>query len=299
MSEQKKFERQLRVLILLSGNFSYTRKEIAEKLQISLRTVYRYLETLEDVGFVINDDNGYVKIDKNEGPIKNLDDLLHFSEEEAWILSKAIHSIDDNTVLKSNLVKKLYALYDFKRVANAIVKKELSENVHQIITAIKNKKQIKLLNYHSAHSDEIKTRLVEPYDFTTGYVNVWCYEPQSAQNKVFKLSRIGKVEITDTDWIFEKKHNAGHLDIFRISSYQKIPVKLLLSLRARNLLIEEYPLSEKYIHKLENGKYLFENWVAGYEGISRFVLGLSDEIVVLEPMALKKYLNNKIINKIF
>ena len=292
MSDQAKFERQLRVLILLSGNFRYTLKEIAEKLDISERTVYRYLETLENVGFIISNNGGYIKIDRHEGPIKNLDDLLHFSEEEAWILSKAIHSIDDNTLIKSNLVKKLYALYDFKRVANAIVKKAYAEHVHHLIQGIENKKQVMLHGYHSANSAEVSNRLVEAYDFTTGYINAWCYEPDTGKNKLFKLSRIEKVEVLEEDWQHENKHNPGKLDVFRISSYQQTEVILELSLRARNLLIEEYPLSEKYIsHK--NSSYFFRGPVSGFEGVGRFVMGLSSEIKVHRPRELKRYLNQK------
>jgi len=292
MGEQNKFERQLRILILLTGNFRYTRKEIAEKLEISPRTVYRYLETLEYVGFVISDERGYLKIDQHEGPIKNLDNLLHFSEEEAWILSKAIHSIDDNTVLKSNLVKKLYALYDFKRVANAIVKKEYSANVHALMQAIEKKKKIVLQGYQSANSRKVSDRLVEPYDFTTGYINTWCYEPTTGKNKLFKLSRIEKVEILEADWEHEDQHNPGKLDVFRISSYKQTEVVLELTLRARNLMIEEYPLSEKYIRK-ENNNYHFRGPVSGFKGVGRFVMGLSDEIKVHQPRALKTFLNKK------
>lgn len=217
---------------------------------------------------------------------------MHFSEEEAWILSKAIHSIDDNTVLKSNLVKKLYALYDFKRVANAIVKKEYSANVHALMQAIEKKKKVVLQSYQSANSRKVSDRLVEPYDFTTGYINTWCYEPDSRKNKLFKLSRIRNVKVLDEDWEYENQHNPGLLDVFRISSYKQTEVVLELSLRARNLLIEEYPLSEKYITG-QNSSYIFRGPVSGFEGVGRFVTGLSDEIKVYQPRALKTYLNKK------
>jgi hypothetical protein len=89
------------------------------------------------------------------------------------------------------------------------------------------------------------------------------------------------------------------MDCFRISSDKKIPVKLELSMRARNLLIEEYPLSEKHINETKNHKYIFDSFVCNYLGIGRFVLGLMDEISIISPADFQEYLNKRIKNKVF
>jgi hypothetical protein len=75
---------------------------------------------MRNAGFIlVHDARGY-KLDLNDGTGKSISDLLHFSREEAIILSKAIHSIDDNHVMKTNLINKLYSLYDFERVPHSI-----------------------------------------------------------------------------------------------------------------------------------------------------------------------------------
>ncbi len=300
MKEQAKIERIIKLLLLLSGNFGYSLKEIADRLEISPRTVYRYIETFRDAGLVIEKNkSGYWKLEKENPQNKGLHDLLQFSEEESHILQKAIHSIDDNNALKSNLVSKLYSLYDSKRVIDTIIKKENSETIANLSKAMAEKKQVKITDYKSANSSTISNRILEPIKFTSNFVSIWCYEPGQQATKLFKTARIGKVGILDRTWGHEDKHEPGLVDCFRISTRNKIKVKLELSMRARNLLVEEYPLSEKDIKETTNGLYIFDGNVCGYNGIGRFVLGLMDEIKPLEPLGLKEYLNGKVKGKVF
>ena len=51
--EQPRIERMLRLMKLMSGNTNYTIGELAKKLGITYRSVYRYLETFESSGFVV------------------------------------------------------------------------------------------------------------------------------------------------------------------------------------------------------------------------------------------------------
>ena len=292
MSDQPTLQRMLEILTLLSGNIMYSVSEIAQKKNISERTVYRYIETFENAGFVFTKEHKRMKIDRQNSQDKQLCDLLHFSEEEAYILSKAIHSVDENNLIKSNLIKKLYSLYDFDRVANTIVKKEQSENIHQLIQAIKNRKQVILKEYQSANSNCIADRLVEPIDFTINYIAVWCYEPGTGETKLFKTTRIKKIEFCETDCCNQAAYKVGYIDAFRICSQKKIPVKLQLTLRAKNLLIEEYPLAESHIVETGN-KYYFDGWVCGWEGVARFVMGLPGETKVIVPDELKIFIIEK------
>ena len=103
MSDQAKFQKMLEVLLLLDCQYGRTIAELSERFEISQRTVYRYLDTFKQVGFVIENTNGYFKIDKENATVQEISHLLHFSEEEAFILSKAIHSIEDTDEIKSKL----------------------------------------------------------------------------------------------------------------------------------------------------------------------------------------------------
>jgi len=292
MDDQAKFQRMLEMLMMISGSYGYSIEQIADKYNISQRTVYRYLTTFQNAGFLLEKKNGYCRIDKASKEYKDLSKLLHFSEEEAHILSKAIHLIDDENNFKHELYEKLYHLFDSDKAVNKIVRKGKSENVIQLKNAIKNKRQVILKNYHSSHSEKIKDRIVEPFDFSSNYVFVWCYDAEDKSNKTFKVARIKDVIVTNKKWKYQSMHKKFETDVFRMSGEKRVKVKLKLSLLAYNLLLEEFPLSEKYL-KQNGSNYIFDGWVCNFNGIGRFILGLSGEIEIIFPKQLKDFISEK------
>lgn len=298
MEDHAKLERLLNMLLSLNSKYGRSIKELSENFGISQRTVYRYIETIRHVGYVVDrikeGDINYFYINKEESKYRDISELLHFSEEEAFIVNKAIHSIDDENEFKHNLIQKLYSIYDNDRVTTPIIRKAQSDTIQNITKAMNHKEQILLKNYKSSHGNNIRNRLVEPFGFTVNFISVWCYDTEDRSNKLFKTSRIGNAEPTGEAWQFEPEHKKGNLDIFRISSYEWIPVKLTLSLLACNLLLEEYPLAEKYITRQNDNTYLLKTKVAGFHGVGRFVMGLPGEITIHHPQALKDFIQEKI-----
>lgn len=292
--DQPKIERLLRLMKMLTANNRYTIEDLASKLDMSARTVYRYIDTFREAGFVVKKSGNYIKLDKQSPYFKDISQLVHFTDEEAHILKSAIESIDENNVIKQNLKSKLYSVYDYKILAECVTKGSNAKNVNSIVEAMENRKQIVLKNYKSANSGHISDRIIEPYEFTTNYIQVWGYELESGVNKIYKISRIGEVQILDKEWENESEHKTAFMDIFRYSSFNCYPVKLKMGLRAASLLIEEYPLSEKYLTKTSETQYILETDVASYEGVGRFVLGLLDDIEVLHSDEFVEFLQKRI-----
>lgn len=291
LMEQPKVERILRMMKMLTGNVEYTVDDLAERLNFNRRSVYRYLETLENAGFVIQKSRKGVKLCTESPFFKDISQLIHFSQEEAYMVNQLIESIADTNVVKCNLKKKLASVYHFRGVAESIVDKEHNTSIHTLLDAIERKRMVVLKNYASAHAGEVRDRLVEPFAFTSNYVQVWCYELATGMNKMFKVSRIEEVQMMDEAWIGEEKHQTAYLDIFRISAsgYETHPVKLELNTRSRNLLVEEYPLSEKFLTKLGDGKWLLDTMVSGYAGVGRFVMGLAADVRIIDSPGLEEY----------
>jgi len=284
-------------LIGLLINNRRTTVELAEVLECDLRTVQRYIELLKSARFLVEyHSRGVPFLNKTGGRLKDISNLAHFSEEEGFILHKAIDSIDGNTHLKQNLKKKLYSIYNFPELADITVKPELGNTVHSLLEAIADQQCVILQQYRSANSNTVSDREVEPYQFTTNYQQVWCYETATKQCKLFALTRIGKVVSLNRDWQHKSSHKAAGVDVFRNSGLiPKGKVVVKLNIRAMSLLSEEFPLSEKFIQSIDNSFAIFETEVFNYEGPARFVLGLYDNVDVLGDASFKQFVEGKII----
>lgn len=293
--DQAKIKRVIELMMFLTKNRYSTISDIAKKFETSTRTIYRYLDTFKEAGFVVKKVSGNVyKIDKSSPQFKDISQLIHFTEEEAHILKSAIESIAETNLLKQNLKKKLYSVYDFKFLADVVVEPKNQDNVQALCTAMEEKRIVKLKGYQSAHSDTVSDRTVEPFEFTSNYIQIWCYEQESKTNKIFKVERIGEVEILDQTWENTAKHKSEALDIFRIHSAHQYPIKLRLTVRAASLLKEEYPLASKYLIQDTQNSWILDTFVSNYEGVGRFVLGLFSDVEIIESDEFKKFIKKKI-----
>lgn len=290
--DQPKIERLLRLMKMMAGNRNYTVDELADRLGISYRSIYRYIDTFKDSGFVVEKLHSNVyRLGKMPKGFVDLKNLIYFSEEEAYIINSLINGLDSTNLLKINLKKKLSAVYNSTSIINYVQRPELSEHVELLGEAMRGKKKVILKAYESSHSKETSDRFIEPFEFTTNCIDIWGYDLEKKQNRVFKISRIGKVCLLDDDWTREDKHEKSRTDCFRISSFSQTPVKLELSIMAKNLLLEEYPLAEPDIRR-EGDKWILETLVSGMEGVGRFVIGLAHEVKVIDSPELERYIQD-------
>lgn len=290
--DQPKIERLLRLMRLMSGNTYYTIQELQDTLGMSERTIYRYIDTFKAAGFAVEKVRGNVyRLVNMKRPYPDLSKIVYFSEEEAYIVNRLIDSLDNTNALKQGLHRKLAAIYDATSIADYVDKKSNSANIQALADAAKGKKMAILKNYESSHSGDIRDRKVEPFAFTTNYLDVWCYDPADGKNKRFKISRMDEVLVLDEPWAAEAEHNSSAIDVFRMSGPHTCHVRLQLSLKAKNLLLEEFPLAEKSIRK--NGDhYIFDDEVHAMEGVGRFVIGLASDITILEGTELRDYIRD-------
>ena len=288
--DQTKITKLLRLMKLLTGNVSRTIDQLAVEMGITPRTIYRYIDTIRESGFVVNKLYGNVyAMGKVGRGLSGFNKLIYFTEEEAYIVAKMINGIDNNNVLKRDLQRKLASIYDSTSIANFIDNTATAANVEALADAIKRKKQVVLKHYESAHSDEAKDRRVEPIEFTTNMIDIWAYDVENADNRMFKVARIQEVEVTDYDWAFKSMHKVQRPDLFRMTGSLNEIISLQLDTRAKSLLLEEFPLAEKELRR-ENGKWILTTRINSLEGVTRFILGLAADIKILEGENLRDYI---------
>ena len=141
--EQPKIERLLRLMKMMSGNTNFTVDELAERLGISYRSIYRYIDTFKESGFVVEKLHSNVyKLGKMPKSYVDLKRLIYFSEEEAYIINDMINGLHNTNQLKSGLMKKLSAIYSCTSIANYVHSEETSANIKNLGQAIREKKKV-------------------------------------------------------------------------------------------------------------------------------------------------------------
>lgn len=287
--DQPKIERMLRVIQLLSSNINYTLDELSAKLGISKRSLFRYIDTFKNSGFVVQRiDEGVYKMTTYNKEYSDLSQLVYFSQEEAIVVSRLIENLDGTNSLKAGLKQKLAAVYDATSIGDYIDNKGKSEVIETLANAIKGKKQVALKGYASAHSGKDKDYVLEPYKFTKDFVDIIAYDTEAGANKVFKISRVGSVKMLEA-WQFEDKHEEQPIDSFRMSGSPLEHVRLKLTLRAKNLLTEEYPVTGVEVTQVKRS-WFWEGDVNALEGVGRFVLSLPQDVTVEEGPKLRAWL---------
>ena len=293
MIPQAKILRVFQLIGLLKSG-GRTVQQLAEQLDANQRTIYRYFKLLEEIGFIIDQDfHGRYFIHREEG--ESPED--RFSLEEVGVLRQLIQSGASGHPLQEGLLRKLAFHSEARELPEQFLKLRVARLFRSISEAIENKKQVVLKNYHSANSQEITDRLVEPFQFGEGFQSVLALDTKDKQCKFFKLERIGEVVQLDKPFKFEKLHEKSSTDIFGISGRKESWVTLRLSLRAYVLLREEYPLALPYLEKEETDEprsYLFHGPVLNFKGVGRFVMGLADEVTVIGPTEFKNYIKDKL-----
>jgi predicted DNA-binding transcriptional regulator YafY len=276
------------IAVLKTGH--WTIKQLAQRFDTSERTIYRYINLLEEVDFLLEKDfdNRYFIITTDDDPTQ-----AQFSIEEMKLIKKLIQSGAHDNPLKGSLLKKLSLNSEMDTMPRMFLKARLGHLVDQLAESIRNKNQVVLKNYHSANSNEIRDRLVEAIHFGDNYQSVVALDCQDQVCKQFKLDRIGEVIEMQTKFQYEELHRKNQSDIFGFSGDSHTWITLHLSLRAYLLLREEYPLSITFTEKTEDG-YYFHGPVSNFDGIGRFVLGLMDELTIKGPELFKNFIKNKL-----
>ncbi len=293
MIAQAKILRVLKLIGLLKSR-NKSVHELAEILETTTRSVYRYLELLEELGFIVDRDfNGRYFIHSDSET-----EEMTFTENEAVLLKDVIQTSAKDHPLKESLLQKLYVNSDLKTVANNLLNARTGSFVSLLGEAIKHREQVLLKKYQSARSGEVSDRVIEPIYFTENYNSLVGLDTKDKLSKHFKLDRIGRVDLLNKPNRYSHLHQRTETDCFGMGGEREIRVSLVLNLRAYLLMKEEHPRSLPFLKKAGKS-YKFEGPILSFEGVGRFILGLVEFIKVESPPGLVHYLNKKIAAKQF
>lgn len=294
--ELEKFDRQLRLMLLLTQNRTMSVENISEQLKMSKRSIYRYIDAFKQMGFIVEKEGTCYRIDHRSSFFEEITQHIHFSDDEAITINQVLNAVYDNSPQVRHLRAKLSSLYNFKVLAKHGVDSHIARNLSTLFTAVQLERMVMLCGYSSPHSGGVSDRIVEPYLFLSENSEVRCYEVATGMNKTFKISRAKEVKIMDMLWTNREKHTPFYTDLFHFSGEQRYTVHLLMGYLASSLLLEECPAAEEQMELQDDGRYLLTTEVCSFKGIGRFVLGLFDDIEVVDSPDFQRYLNERIKN---
>ncbi|HBG44256.1 MAG TPA: DNA-binding transcriptional regulator, partial [Firmicutes bacterium] len=198
-----KIDRLMGIITILLQNGKTTAPYLAERFEVSRRTILRDLDTLCQAGIpIITEQGGRGGISIMEG--YQLDRSLLTADELQRLIAglKSINSVSkeskpDSLLLKLAPNKTIAALADCIMIdLSSHYRDSLSEKISLIKEAITSRRLIFFDYYY--RKGQVK-RKVEPYfvvfKWTAWYVLGWCTE--RADFRLFKLNRLWDLSITD------------------------------------------------------------------------------------------------------
>ncbi|MEM6523301.1 MAG: YafY family protein [Bacteroidota bacterium] len=299
-----RIDRLSAILIQLQSKKVVRAVEIAERFEISLRTVYRDIRALEEAGVPIGAEAGvgyFLMEGYSLPPVK-------FSKEEAGAIlmaSKLAEKLTDLSI-KKNLNEALYKI----RSALKLEEKDYLESIENSIEVLPTSQltnsnfpdhflsdiqlalsQGKVVNfdYYSNYNDAFTNRDVEPLSLCY-YARHWHligYCRLRDDLRDFRSDRIMKLHITEKT--FDPKAHSnynGYLEsIIMGSELQEVQVKLT---KEAARFISEYKFTMGFIEGRVKGEHEEMKFMtADLENFARWLLQFSDSAEVVSPAKLK------------
>lgn len=265
-----------------------TAPELAEALEVSVRTIYRDMDALSSAGIPI-----YAETGRNGGIHLMKDFVLDkavLSKEEKQEILTALQSMNLTKGNDSQTLQKLSAIFnlssenwlevDFSRWGN---KKTDNEKFELLKSAIIHQKCVKI-TYASSY-EEVSERIVEPlkllYKSMSWYLKAYCKLKQDY--RTFKLTRITSIEAQSvgfSDKEFPKSEKDSE------PTCKKIVLRFPQEVAYR--VLDEFDITQAEIQ--ENGDVIVsaempeDAWLIGY------LLTFGTQVDIIEPTYLKDIL---------
>ena len=286
--------RLFEIVYILIQKKKVTAKELANRFEVSTRTIYRDIETLSRANIPIYAAKG------KEGGIEILDEyvlnkMLLTEEEQNQILFalqgiKKVVGQDEKDILE-----KLSRLFDKKvddwiRIdfSNWGKDNEKEKRFNMIKTAILNKNQIKFVYYNS--NGEKSKRTIEPLQIwfkdKSWYLIAFCKLKQDY--RIFKIARIKEIEILEEHFERDLQQESKK----EKCNFKTITLKLEISKKMAYRVYDEFEDSE--ITKKDDGSFVINVEYPENEWVYGYILSFGEYLKVLSPERVKRTIKNKI-----
>ncbi len=283
-----KADRLFQLLYLLLSKSALTAPELAEKLEVSVRTIYRDVDALSAAGVPVSTAAG------KGGGISLMPGYAFnralFSDDEQNQILFAMQSMRAADRPADELLGKLSGLFqkgcanwieiDFSRWGYGRVDQRRFELVK---TAILERLILEIEYVNMA--GETTRRRIEPlrlvFKSRGWYAQAWCLH--AGDYRLFKLSRI--IDIRLTDERFSARSDLPPLETDTMDSTPNLPVRLLFSPSTAFRVYDEFDPAG--ITRQEDGSLLVRTFLPLDDGMTAYLLTFGTGLRVLEPTMLR------------
>ena len=286
-----KRDRQIGILSMLLQTDILTAPYLAERFEVSRRTINRDIEDLCRAGIPIvtkQGMNGGISIMENY----KLDRTL-FTHAEMQDILAGLRSLDsvNGTNRYGKLMEKLAAGSSDFMVGNQSVlidlsswyKDSLAPKIELIRTAIDRCKELEFV-YYSSKGESV--RCIEPYylifRWTSWYVWGWCKKRENF--RLFKLNRMDHMQISGREFV-KRQTSVPDLSNERIFP-GGIRVKAVFDPECKWRLVEEFG-SGSFVEQAD-GRLLFQADYTDKENLIAWLLTFRDKAELLEPEEIRE-----------
>lgn len=286
-----KIDRLIGIITILLQKEKITISQLAERFEVSCRTIQRDLDNICKAGIPIVSMQGYGGgLSVAEGYKINKTILTQKELSAIFMGLKSIDSISKYTYTQSLMEKFAYEKSAILSDQNRIIidlasfyQVSLTEKIDLIKQAINNRELI-LFQYYSEKGESERT--IEPYfiifRWFAWYVYGYCLTQQDY--RLFKLNRLSELQNLKTSYeerfISEKELEFDHY-IWR----DDIKLVALFDMSVKYRLIDEYG-PECITFDNQSGKLLFKNAFTNRNYLLQWILSYGDKVKVIEPLEL-------------
>jgi predicted DNA-binding transcriptional regulator YafY len=298
-----RIDRIAAILIQLQSRRVVKAADIAERFNISLRTVYRDVKTLEEAGIPLMGEAGvgYSIMDGYRLP------PVMFTREEATAFltaEKFIETLTDSStsanyrsamykvraVLKNTEKELLEGMDDRIEVLKSMARANVAptDHIQTILHSIAQKKVL-TLNYFAQHSQELTKRYVEPvgifYSASYWHLIAWCRLRSAYRD--FRVDRIKNLNVTE--YSYTSEHPTLKEYIAQTAHDQDLERVVISVDQQIHSHMEQQKYYSGFISERKVGKSIEMTFLThSVEGFARWFMMFGDNADILESERLKK-----------
>lgn len=285
-----KIDRLIGIITILLQQDKVTAPELAQRFEVSRRTINRDIEDICKAGIPLVTVQGYGGgISVAEG--YKIDKTI-FTQEELQRIFTGLQGIDSvsRQPYRARLTDKLSGKADRVVAEDIIINlaSHYQESLIPKIEAIREgilRRHILSFRYYYQKGESL--RRIEPYhlvfQWSSWYVFGYCLSRDAY--RLFKLNRLWDLKITEERFSARVIPEA-ELEFEDYFASKQIHLKALFDERAKYRLIEEYGVD--CYSEPEDGGLLLERDFASYDNMREWVFSFGDRVHVLEPQELRE-----------